>query len=128
MQVCEYGQACEYTPIVVHLANAGAHYRRVGQARLFASFEGSAAAGHPDLVLHDGSHGAGLAGAIASDQADGFSLPYFQIDTVQCPTLSIRRVQIRKFQHVKIGRSSCRERVCPYVEISVVAVSLKKKK
>src|SRR3546814_20335633 len=28
----------------------------------------------------------------------------------------------------KIGRASCRERVCPYVSISVVAVSLKKKK
>src|SRR3546814_15056653 len=28
----------------------------------------------------------------------------------------------------KIGRASCRERVCRYVEISVVAVSLKKKK
>src|SRR3546814_12678408 len=27
----------------------------------------------------------------------------------------------------KIGRASCRERVCQYVEISVVAVSLKKK-
>src|SRR3546814_15089444 len=28
----------------------------------------------------------------------------------------------------KIGRASCRERVCQYVSISVVAVSLKKKK
>src|SRR3546814_12863081 len=28
----------------------------------------------------------------------------------------------------QIGRSSCRERVCQYVSISVVAVSLKKKK
>src|SRR3546814_1868938 len=28
----------------------------------------------------------------------------------------------------KIGRASCRERVCQYVEISVVAVALKKKK
>src|SRR3546814_14062152 len=30
-------------------------------------------------------------------------------------------------QH-EIGRASCRERVCPYVEILVVSVSLKKKK
>src|SRR3546814_11822446 len=29
---------------------------------------------------------------------------------------------------IKIGRASCRERVCQYVYISVVAVSLKKKK
>src|SRR3546814_20266820 len=28
----------------------------------------------------------------------------------------------------EIGRASCRERVCQYVKISVVAVSLKKKK
>src|SRR3546814_18853671 len=28
----------------------------------------------------------------------------------------------------QIGRTSCRERVCQYVEISVVAVSVKKKK
>src|SRR3546814_13147789 len=28
----------------------------------------------------------------------------------------------------KIGRASCRERVCQYVSISVVAVSVKKKK
>src|SRR3546814_19473472 len=28
----------------------------------------------------------------------------------------------------EIGRASCRERVCKYVEISVVAVTLKKKK
>src|SRR3546814_12677057 len=30
-------------------------------------------------------------------------------------------------QRSEIGRASCRERVCTYVEISVVAVSLKKK-
>src|SRR3546814_18634644 len=29
---------------------------------------------------------------------------------------------------IQIGRASCRERVCPYVLVSVVAVSLKKKK
>src|SRR3546814_13780447 len=29
--------------------------------------------------------------------------------------------------HQEIGRASCRERVCQYVSISVVAVSLKKK-
>src|SRR3546814_11039918 len=31
-------------------------------------------------------------------------------------------------QRAEIGRASCRERVCQYVEISVVAVSLKKNK
>src|SRR3546814_18874783 len=32
----------------------------------------------------------------------------------------------RLLLHAEIGRASCRERVCQYVEISVVAVSLKK--
>src|SRR3546814_12567884 len=31
-------------------------------------------------------------------------------------------------RYLKIGRASCRERVCPYGYISVVAVALKKKK
>src|SRR3546814_14309282 len=31
------------------------------------------------------------------------------------------------YHQVKIGRASCRERVCQYVENSVVAVALKKK-
>src|SRR3546814_16782364 len=30
-------------------------------------------------------------------------------------------------RNIEIGRASCRERVCQYVSISVVAVSLKKK-
>src|SRR3546814_11436691 len=34
---------------------------------------------------------------------------------------------IFRMQIAKIGRASCRERVCQYVKISVVAVSLKKK-
>src|SRR3546814_5195909 len=42
-----------------------------------------------------------------------------------------RAEQIRQYRHggflaVEIGSASCRERVCPYVSISVVAVSLKK--
>src|SRR3546814_14228396 len=34
----------------------------------------------------------------------------------------------KPFADSEIGRASCRERVCQYVKISVVAVSLKKKK
>src|SRR3546814_17410270 len=34
----------------------------------------------------------------------------------------------RHREHAQIGRESCRERVCKYVSISVVAVSFKKKK
>src|SRR3546814_18257545 len=42
-----------------------------------------------------------------------------------------RRAEVLLFKHVdldEIGRASCRERVCQYVSISVVAVSLKKKR
>src|SRR3546814_18283788 len=38
-------------------------------------------------------------------------------------TAFVRSVVIR---HREVGRASCRERVCPYGEFSVVAVSLKK--
>src|SRR3546814_15846627 len=38
------------------------------------------------------------------------------------------RAHALSLRSVKIGRVSCRERVCQYVSISVVAVSLKKKK
>src|SRR3546814_14223727 len=40
--------------------------------------------------------------------------------------LATRGVDVFRFD--QIGRASCRERVCQYVSISVVAVSLKKKK
>src|SRR3546814_13240452 len=39
-----------------------------------------------------------------------------------------RRRTARAVRGAAIGRESCRERVCQYVSISVVAVSLKKKK
>src|SRR3546814_13979355 len=40
------------------------------------------------------------------------------------PALQAGFIEIDGFE---IGRASCRERVCQYVEVSVVAVSLKKK-
>src|SRR3546814_17879774 len=39
-----------------------------------------------------------------------------------------RRFGGRDHSTVKIGRASCRDRVCQYVSFSVVAVSLKKKR
>src|SRR3546814_13932542 len=39
-----------------------------------------------------------------------------------------REVESRLLPKEEIGRASCRERVCKYVEITVVAVYLKKKK
>src|SRR3546814_17772995 len=45
----------------------------------------------------------------------------FQLDEVRTDIIPPPTVQ------PKIGRASCRERVCQYVSISVVAVSLKKK-
>src|SRR3546814_21110651 len=43
------------------------------------------------------------------------------------PVLSYDREFFQRFEPLKIGRASCRERVCPYVYISVVDVSLQKK-
>src|SRR3546814_13500184 len=43
------------------------------------------------------------------------------------PAPSPRAASTYSFSLIEIGRASCRERVCQYVSISVVAVSLKKK-
>src|SRR3546814_15344791 len=43
----------------------------------------------------------------------------------QKPAYPVRFEQ--QYGRIEIGRASCRERVCQYVEITVVAVSLKKK-
>src|SRR3546814_19327297 len=40
---------------------------------------------------------------------------------------TLTRAFIQPQARREIGRASCRERVCPYVSISVVAVSFKKK-
>src|SRR3546814_12585528 len=45
-----------------------------------------------------------------------------------CALLDRGREQLQRRLEFEIGRASCRERVCQCVEISVVAVSLKKKK
>src|SRR3546814_15501325 len=39
---------------------------------------------------------------------------------------ALARPWVTSYLNLKIGRAACRERVCQYVEISVVAVSLKK--
>src|SRR3546814_20926919 len=44
-----------------------------------------------------------------------------------CTPKQVAGVGIGRHRHLQIGRASCRERVCQYVEISVVAVSLKTK-
>src|SRR3546814_7823084 len=64
--------------------------------------------------------------------------PVFAVDTYIArrwwarPFLALTRVFTvdpgNPFAAKEIGRASCRERVCQYVSISVVAVSLKKKK
>src|SRR3546814_11594146 len=58
-----------------------------------------------------------LQALVMQHQADGFGVARLALDLGPEPE---RRGQI--------GRASCRERVCQYVSISVVAVSLKKKK
>src|SRR3546814_17360503 len=48
-------------------------------------------------------------------------------DALQATPLTNREQAESRAGVPPIGRASCRERVCPYVSISVVAVSLKKK-
>src|SRR3546814_15784415 len=49
--------------------------------------------------------------------------------TDQAQDLQLQLAQIQAAQQMlQIGKASCRERRCQYVEISVVAVSIKKKK
>src|SRR3546814_15530503 len=63
--------------------------------------------------------------ALGADGGLGHAQPPFRssrlIGAERQPTSDCR-------QSLQIGRASCRERVCQYVKISVVAVSLKKKK
>src|SRR3546814_18796881 len=54
----------------------------------------------------------------------GWSAPNRQVPLPHTPIAALDREQSRG----AIGRASCRERVCKYVENPVVAVSLKKKK
>src|SRR3546814_20994357 len=54
---------------------------------------------------------------------------YFLVACNMLPPDSFKAVDMFEFgSGLEIGRASCRERVCKYVSISVVAVSLKKKK
>src|SRR3546814_16984248 len=46
--------------------------------------------------------------------------------TVSGETAPNARVTLAGLRHNQIGRASCRERVCEYVSISVVAVSVKR--
>src|SRR3546814_12270670 len=50
------------------------------------------------------------------------------VELVAQQPLAAQDHEQRQEQAEEIGRASCRERVCQYVSISVVAVSLKKKK
>src|SRR3546814_18302653 len=87
----------------------------------------AADAGAPSAVrdgtikLHDAAGFAGMrkAGRLAAELLDAL-VPFVQpgVTTAEIDAL---------VRQMKIGRASCRERVCEYVSISVVAGSLKKK-
>src|SRR3546814_19966191 len=76
-----------------------------------------------------GEGGVQIDGAAASDHlfdpSRGHHAPLVEHDEIVLRRDLVR--QVGRHQH-EIGRASCRERVCKYVSISVVAVSLKKKK
>src|SRR3546814_17642794 len=57
----------------------------------------------------------------------GSALPWKLLSRHPMLLLALAWRRTRRLAFASIGIASCRERVCPYVEISVVAVSLKKK-
>src|SRR3546814_11555703 len=84
-------------------------------------------------ALHEGWNARAQENVFA-DAGRGFTLT---ADEVDASGRHMKGVFIRRFaggydeiitSETEIGRASCRERVCQYVLISVVAVSLKKKK
>src|SRR3546814_11918271 len=80
--------------------------RLAGELRDF----GVDAATHEAVVIYDG--------ALIRDGGDAIEKQRFE---ARVPVAAIDA-------NSEIGRASCRERVCQYVELSVVAGSLKKKK
>src|SRR3546814_16628798 len=67
-----------------------------------------------------------LVDALSFEQRYELLLGNFTAFEMFCAELSVRSNFEFDFRY-EIGRASCRERVCQYVEISVVAGSLKKK-
>src|SRR3546814_20211341 len=78
---------------------------------------------HPQQAPHDLA-GAGLGQILAKAYVFGFS---DGADFLGYPVAQLLGNGIGFIALGQIGRASCRERVCQYVSISVVAVSLKKK-
>src|SRR3546814_19555348 len=74
-----------------------------------------------EIALHADFIGVHRFNVIGSDVDEEGSSP---IESAASKATRIRGVK----QHVEIGRASCRERVCQYVSILVVAVTLKKKR
>src|SRR3546814_15487724 len=70
-----------------------------------------------------------LVGVAAAGQLAGLRLRFYPMDgrQLQLHALFVA-VLMEELAHPEIGRAPCRERVCTYVWISVVAVSLKKKR
>src|SRR3546814_13545224 len=67
--------------------------------------------------------------AIAGAAAGSFALGALALGLLVIARRRRRLVAVDRLRRRgEIGRASCRERVCPYVKISVVAVSSKKRK
>src|SRR3546814_12969529 len=78
---------------------------------------------YPDQVAGDHAMG-GYQLAIAMDIFRG----RYRTSLAKAAPITANAALPYRFALPKIGRATCRERVCQYVYISVVAVSLKKKK
>src|SRR3546814_18913616 len=90
--------------------------------RALGLIKATAAQVNRELGLLDAGRSEAIA-RCALQVADGLYDAQFPIDVFQTGSGTSTNINA----HEEIGRASCRERVCQYVEISVVGVSLKKK-
>src|SRR3546814_16123343 len=102
------------------MISAGLHVRIIGASTAFGD--------HPIDVLGGILDVARLAMDAVLGVDDELRVAFFLADDLVNArrAITLRRLVVHR-QIVKIGRASCRERVCQYVYITVVAVSLKKK-
>src|SRR3546814_12299041 len=80
------------------------------------------------FILHQGDK-CGAVGIVLDALYGRFHVPFAPLEIDEAVTLLVAtRYTARCHMAFGIGRASCRERVRQYVSISVVAVSVKKKK
>src|SRR3546814_12042069 len=82
--------------------------------------------GHIDLDTLSLGEGGRFSVILSAERPAGYDGDWYRLPA-NARTIGIREASYDWENEIEIGRASCRERVCQYVLISVVAVSFKKK-